>query len=206
MRVSSARLESLASPAFIATLAVLVINDVALKPLFHVKLDRETLEFTASGYDRERDVRVLARRIRSEVEERFPALAVIDSTTGPLHEFGETTIFVVRGLSGSDVARQKGTFSSIVGDVARAQGLESDKALRYYTEDGFELEYSSFQVVPVLDEDGMLLVKVSSRSPERDDALRRAVNDQLAIRLAAAFGTENVTRHISRMPPLEWVD
>ena len=35
MRVRSERLESLASPAFVAALALLVVNDVALKPLFH---------------------------------------------------------------------------------------------------------------------------------------------------------------------------
>jgi hypothetical protein len=35
IRVPSDRIESLASPAFIAALALLVLNDFALKPLFH---------------------------------------------------------------------------------------------------------------------------------------------------------------------------
>src|SRR5687767_12389116 len=35
MRVGSDRLESLPSPAFISAVALLVVNDFALKPLFH---------------------------------------------------------------------------------------------------------------------------------------------------------------------------
>jgi hypothetical protein len=45
MRVSSDRLESLASPAFIASLALLVINDFALKPLLHNALTGKLSDF-----------------------------------------------------------------------------------------------------------------------------------------------------------------
>ncbi|RPI60854.1 MAG: hypothetical protein EHM50_06670 [Lysobacterales bacterium] len=45
MRVCSGRLESLASPAFIAALALLVLNDFALKPLFHNALTGKLSDF-----------------------------------------------------------------------------------------------------------------------------------------------------------------
>jgi hypothetical protein len=45
MRLHSDRLESLASPAFIAALALLVVNDVALKPLFHNVLTGKLSDF-----------------------------------------------------------------------------------------------------------------------------------------------------------------
>lgn len=45
MRVRSDRLESLASPAFIAALALLVINDFALKPLFHNTITGKLSDF-----------------------------------------------------------------------------------------------------------------------------------------------------------------
>jgi len=169
-----------------------------------VKLDSRTLNVTASGYDRERSVRVLSRRIRSELEERFPGLSVIDSETGYLYRSeGETTIFVVRGANESDAERSKETLSSLVGDAALAWGFKAD-AERYHTGDASEPEYSSLLIEPVLDEPDMLLVKVVSRSPSRDAELLRAVSDQLESRLHAAFGAENVTRHVSSLP-VEWV-
>ena len=45
MPVRSDRLESLASPAFIAALALLVVNDFALKPLFHNALTGKLSDF-----------------------------------------------------------------------------------------------------------------------------------------------------------------
>lgn len=45
MLVRSDRLESLASPAFIASLALLVVNDFALKPLFHNALTGKLSDF-----------------------------------------------------------------------------------------------------------------------------------------------------------------
>jgi hypothetical protein len=45
MRVPANRLESLASPAFIAALALLVLNDFALKPLFHNALTGKLSDF-----------------------------------------------------------------------------------------------------------------------------------------------------------------
>lgn len=170
-----------------------------------VELDGQTLGVTATGHDRERGVRVLARRVRSEIEERFPSLTVIDSTTGPAFEIeGETTIFVVRGLSETDSEQQKATFSSIVDDIARARGLEAHGRY-YYMLDGNSPERSSFRVVPALDTDGMLLVKVASRYGPVTDVLHQAVDEELGERLAAAFAPENVTRHVAPKPPPEWI-
>lgn len=171
-----------------------------------VKLDRQTLDVMTSGYDRERGVRVLARRIRSEIEKRYPSMTVIDSSAGPLFAVeGKTTIFVVRDLSESDAEPSRATMSSILEEVARYRGLAGDpSALRYHTGDGVEPEYSTLQVVAVLDEAGMLLVKVISRSADGADALHSAVSEQLAARLDAEFGPERVTRHIS-WTPLELV-
>jgi hypothetical protein len=45
MRLRSDRLQSLASPAFIAALALLVVNDVALKPLLHNALTGKLSDF-----------------------------------------------------------------------------------------------------------------------------------------------------------------
>jgi hypothetical protein len=45
LRLSTVRLESLASPAFIAALALLVLNDFALKPLFHNALTGKLSDF-----------------------------------------------------------------------------------------------------------------------------------------------------------------
>jgi hypothetical protein len=175
-----------------------------------VKLDgRQTLDVTASGYDRERGVRVLARRIRSEIEERFPAITVVGSAIGPLYAVpveGETTIFVVRVSSEADAERAQGTLTSIVDDVARSHGLavDADDASRYHFGDSVEPEYSSFLIVADVGEPGMLLVRVISRYADRDE-LQRGVADQLAARLVAAFGAENVTRHVTAPVPLQWV-
>jgi hypothetical protein len=77
-----------------------------------VKLDAQTLDFTVTGFDRERGVRVLARRIRSEIEDRFPSITVIDSKVGGAYLLaGETTIFVVRGPRETDAELQRSTFS-----------------------------------------------------------------------------------------------
>jgi len=170
-----------------------------------IKLDSQTLDVTASGYDRERDVRVLARRIRSEIDDRFPAIVVIDSTTDRYFDVDrQTTIFVVRGSSEND-AERRATLSSLVGDAALAWGLKTDpRPLRYHSGDGSEAEYANLIIEPVFDERGMLLVKVIGRSASRDAALLRAVTDQLEQRLDAAFGPDNVTRHVSS-PPLEWL-
>jgi hypothetical protein len=147
-------------------------------------------------------VRVLARRVRSKIEERFPDIEVIDSTTGPFYDVViQTTIFVVRGSSVSEAERSRATLKSLLGDAALAWGLKADpRPLRYHSGDGFEPEYSSLIIEPVLDQRGMLLVKVIGRSASSDPSLLRVVADALEARLDAAFGPDNVTRHFSSLP------
>ncbi len=164
-----------------------------------VKLDRQqTLYFMAMGYDRERGVRVLARRIRAEIEERFPAIVVIDSMTDDLGAADRgVTVFVVRarGETAGVTEDAQRALLSIVDDVARAHTLQPEPRSPYYhTGDGFEPEYASLRLVPVLDAEGALLVRVVVRNSEVE-ALERAVTDDLAARLDATFGSDNVTRH-----------
>jgi hypothetical protein len=164
-----------------------------------VKLDpNQTLYFTATGYDRERGVRVLARQIRAEIKDRFPDIDVIDSTmdlNGVVE--GESAIFVVRVRSETVDARQraKRELLSLVEGVARAHGLRQDEeSLQYYAGDGTRPEYSSVTLAPVLDDDRILRVSVVGRQ-FRQPALARQVADDVAVRLDATFGPENVTRH-----------
>jgi hypothetical protein len=174
-----------------------------------VKLDsRKTLSFTATGYDRERGVRVLVRRIRAEIAENFFGVEVIDFTAdGFFDVMVDTTALVVRAPSQTREAdeRAERALSSIVEDVARAYGLTAaERPVLYHSGDGFEPEYSSLVVTPVFEADGMLLVKVARRD-SRVETVQGAMMKDLETRLANAFGSENVTRHTHASMPVEWM-
>jgi hypothetical protein len=182
-------------------------GDSDVRALF-IKLDPgQTLSFTVSGYDRERGVRVLARRIRNEIEHQFPSIAVLDFTADHLSAVeGGMTIFVVRGFGQTTEAAEqaKRVLSAIVENVARAHGLrDAAKPVQYHTGDGFEPAYSSLVLTPILEAEG-LQVRVAVRSAKLEE-LQGEVTEDLAARLADAFGRENVTRHYHPSMPVEWV-
>lgn len=162
------------------------------------KLDaRRTLLFTVSGYDRRRGVRSLARHVRGELEDRFPDVAIIDTTTDLQTVVeGDTTVFVVRaprGRAPEDVTR---TMSSIVAELAQAHGLETNAES--------PARAQGLSVTALFDRTDMLLVQVIQRYSNLE-ALRRAVTQDLGTRLDAAFGAENVTVHHVPANPPEWV-
>ena len=173
-----------------------------------VELDEhQTLLFTVSGYDRRRGVRSLARHLRREIEQRFPDIAVIDTTADFITVVeGETTIFMIRVPSAERIEDAKQALSSITAGVARAHRLDTDAAaeVHYVRSPSTDPEYQDFVLVPVADGSRVLLVRLIRRSQSLEE-LHRAVTEDLAARLDAEFGPANVTMHHVSAPPLEYV-
>jgi hypothetical protein len=142
----------------------------------------------------------------NEIEHQFPSIAVLDFTADHLSAVeGGMTIFVVRGFGQTTEAAEqaKRVLSAIVENVARAHGLRDAKPVQYHTGDGFEPAYSSLVLTPILEAEG-LQVRVAVRSAKLEE-LQGEVTEDLAARLADAFGRENVTRHYHPSMPVEWV-
>lgn len=158
----------------------------------------QTLSITVAGYDRKRGVRSLARDIRGRLAEEFPDLLVIDTATNfAAIMAGATTIFVVRIPSTESTKDAEEALSSLVASVARDHGLALDASVYHATTNDFTLG-------PVSHRDGVLRVRLGGRS-STTESLHRTISAELAVRLGAEFGSENVTRHDVSPPPPEWV-
>jgi hypothetical protein len=158
----------------------------------------QTLSITVSGYDRKRGVRSLTRDIRGRLAEEFPGLVVVDTTTdlGAVAE-GATTIFVIRGQSTETTKDAEESLASIVASVAREHGLALDSSV-------YRASTNDFTLGPISDRDDVLRVRLGRRSPSAE-ALHRTIAGDLAMRLGAEFGAENVARHDVSAAPAEWV-
>ena len=152
-------------------------------------------------------MRSLARHLRREIEQRFPDIAVIDTTADFITvAAGETTIFMIRVPSAEPIEDAKQALLSITAGVARAHRLDTDAAteVHYVRSPSTDPEYEDFVMVPVADGSRVLLVRLIRRSQSLEE-LHRAVTEDLAARLDAELGPANVTMHHVSAPPLEYV-
>jgi hypothetical protein len=165
--------------------------------------ERQSLFFATTGYEREgrRGVLAISEDIRSGMAERFPAATTLEFTEGRDARAQLTTEFTIRLLDGPplsvDVAEEsKRTLSSVVEDVVRAHELRTDEnALVYYA--GRRVGISPYErdlvLMPSFVTNSTLSVRVA-RLTESYAPLQLAVTEDLASRLAMAFGSAAVTR------------
>ena len=166
--------------------------------------ERGTVFFRTTGYDREgrRGVLALAAEIRAGMDERFPGVTTVEFTDSKLWipPSSAATMFVIRVSSGGTLSADsaelaKRTLSSIVEDVVGAHGLRTDSgSLVYYAgrRVGVSAEERDLVLIPTVESNSTLRVRVVRHSADFD-VLHRAVTEDLATRLDAAFGS-NVTR------------
>jgi hypothetical protein len=168
-----------------------------------VNLDAEAhaLAYTASAYEREgrRALHALMADVRERMAERFPDIAVIDLSAADLYGYqSEFSVFVIRVESrGESGERSKETLSSIIDELARVHGLTRGRSGSFYAGERVgSRPQREFAVVPLMEETSTALIVRIERRTDRFVSLQRALIDDLALRLDAAFGAENVTRHV----------
>jgi hypothetical protein len=163
---------------------------------------RKTLFFSVSAYRRP-DARALARKIRREIDKRFPGVAVIDTTADFMVADGGATIFVIR-VPRADVESARQGLLSIVESVARAHGLDTDAASSVHyarSNDDPRPERQGLVLTLDFDRSGVLAARVVRQNRGFED-LHRSVTEALATRLDAAFGSDNVVMHeVPEGPP-----
>jgi hypothetical protein len=165
--------------------------------------ERETLFFATTGYEREgrRGVLALSESLRAAMQERFLGTATIEFTEGLDARASPATELTVRlpgeeALSVATAEQAKRTLSSIIEEVVREHGLRTDaSALVYYA--GRRVGTSPFErdlvLTPQWITNSSFTVRVA-RLTESYAPLQKALTDDLAARLVAAFGPDAVTR------------
>lgn len=166
--------------------------------------ERKTLFFATTGYDREgrRGVLTLSESLRAAMQERFPGTATIEFTEGlDARASPTTTELTVRlpgeeALSVATAEQAKRTLSFVIEEVVREHGLRTDaSALVYYA--GRRVGISPFErdlvLTPQWYTNSSFTVRVV-RLTESYAPLQKALTDDLAARLIAAFGSDAVTR------------
>jgi hypothetical protein len=164
-----------------------------------------TVFFVTTSFERDgrNGVLALASDVRAGMSERFPSLTTLEFEDGqdPGYPGGEATVFTISVLPGDISAagsaeQAKRTLSTIVEDVVRAHGLLTDEtSLVYYSgrRIGVGPEHRDLVLVSAPDSNSTLRVRVV-RHTAGLEALQRAVTDDLAARLDAAFGRDSVKR------------
>jgi hypothetical protein len=165
--------------------------------------ERETLFFATTGYEREgrRGVLALSESLRAAMQERFPGTATIEFTEERDARSSPATELTVRlpseeALSVATAEQAKRTLSSVIEEVVRAHGLHTDaSALVYYA--GRRVGISPFErdlvLAPQWITNSSFTVRVA-RLTESYAPQQKALTDDLAARLIAAFGSDAVTR------------
>ena len=164
--------------------------------------ERQRLFYITSDYGRggRKKVLALSEDIRAGMQERFPGVTAIESVEGLEALSRDSTVFTIQlpvtALSVETAEQAKRTLSSIVEEVVRVHGLRTDeKALLYYAGRRFGASASDRDLIlsPMPESNSVLRVAVTRRT-QNYAALHDAINEDLAARLAAAFGEAAVTR------------
>jgi hypothetical protein len=164
--------------------------------------ERQQLFYITSDYGRggREEVLALSEDIRAAMQERFPGVTAIEFVEGLEALSRRSTIFTIHlpmtELSVETAEQAKRTLSSNVEEVVRTHGLRADEtALVYYAGRRFGASASERDLILVPEpvSNSMLRVVVT-RQTDNYAALHEAINEDLAERLAAAFGEAAVTR------------
>jgi len=169
----------------------------------NLDVERRQVFYTTSGHGRKgrENVRQLSEDIRAGIQQQFPGVTAIEFSEDrdPLEE--HSTTFAIElpttgALSVETAEQAKRMLSEIVEDVVRTHGLRADdEALVYYA--GRRFGASAYDrdliLTPFSMTNSRLRVRVA-RQTENYAVQYAAINEDLAVRLAAAFGSTAVTR------------
>jgi hypothetical protein len=163
---------------------------------------QQLLFVAADDYEREgrRNLRALTENLQAGLAIRFPDIVLIELATGELYGYQRGfSVFVIRFERGGEFAeRAERTVSSIIEDVAGEHGLSGGRGDVYYAGERVgsparrELVLSS-----VFDTNASIIIRIVRRT-DGFEALQATLTEELAARLDAAFGPENVTQHVLR--------
>jgi hypothetical protein len=164
--------------------------------------ERQQLFYVTSDYGRggRAEVLGLSEDIRAAMQERFPGVTAIEFVEGLEALARRSTIFTIRlpmtALSVETAEQAKRTLSSNVEEVVRTHGLRADEtALVYYAGRRFGASASERDLILVPEPvSNSTLRVVVTRQTDNYAALHEAINEDLAERLAAAFGEAAVAR------------
>jgi hypothetical protein len=164
--------------------------------------DRQQLFYITSDYGRggREEVLALSEDIRAAMQERFPGVTAIEFVEGLEALSRQSTIFTIHlpmtEVSVETAEQAKRTLSSNVEEVVRTHGLRTDEtALVYYAGRRFGASASERDLILVPEPvSNSTLRVVVTRQTDNYAALHEAINEDLAERLAAAFGEAAVTR------------
>ena len=169
-----------------------------------VNLDAEQgrLFYLISGHGRQQEeVLALSADIRSGMQERFPGVTAIEFVSDPNSPSGVSTLFTIQvstesGLSVEKVEQAKRTLSSIVEAVVRTHGLRVEEEAPLYSAGGRygTNAYSRDLTLQSISNSNTTLEVRVMRQTDNYAALHEAINQDLAERLGAAFGSAAVTR------------
>ena len=164
--------------------------------------ERQQLFYITSDYGRGGREKVLAlsEDFRAGMEKQFPGVTVIEFVEGLDALSRDSTVFTIQlpvtALSVETAEQAKRTLSSIIEEVVRTHALRTDeKALLYYAGRRFGPSAYDRDLIlsPMSESNSVLRVGVTRRT-QNYAALREAIIEDLAARLAAAFGEAAVTR------------
>jgi hypothetical protein len=146
-------------------------------------------------------VLALSADIRLGMQERFPSVTTIEFEDDPEAQSRNSTVFTIQvatesALSVETVEQAKRTLSAIVEEVVRTHGLRiGEDAPLYYAGGRYGTSVYNRDLIlqPSSASNTKLQVRVT-RQTDNYAELHEAINDDLAERLAAAFGPAAVNR------------
>jgi len=146
-------------------------------------------------------VLALSADIRSGLQERFPAVTAIEVEDDPESQSRNSTVFTIQvatesALSVGTVEQAKRALSAIVEEVVRTHGLRiGEDAPLYYAGGRYGTSaYNRDLVLQPFSVNNTKLQVSVTRQTDNYAELHQAIKDDLAERLAAAFGPAAVTR------------
>jgi hypothetical protein len=169
-----------------------------------VNLDAEQghLFYSISAYGkRQEEALALSEDIRSGLQQRFPAVTAIEFTDDLDSSSRNSTLFTVQlptdsALSVETVEQAKRTLSSIVEEVVRTHGLRVEAEAPIYYAGGLygPSAYNHDLVLQQYSTSNTVLQMQVMRQTNNYAELHEAIADDLAGRLAVAFGSAAVKR------------